>query len=83
MGMPTAQMQVFAEQVRSGDDTIPDRIALLEAHDAEVEAEMARLIEQRRKIRNKITWYRSVVDEQSGDGDGAGDPATDPDADCA
>jgi DNA-binding transcriptional MerR regulator len=66
-GMPIARMQVFAEQVREGDHTIPDRIALLEAHDAEVEAEMARLIEQRHKIRNKITWYRSVVDAQSGD----------------
>jgi DNA-binding transcriptional MerR regulator len=60
-GMPIAQMQTFAEQVRGGAETIPDRIALLAEHDAAVEAEMARLAEQRQKIQDKIAYYRSVV----------------------
>jgi DNA-binding transcriptional MerR regulator len=63
-GMPIAQMQTFAELVRDGDGTLAERLALLEEHDANVEAEMARLIELRRKVRDKIAYYRShLVDE--------------------
>jgi DNA-binding transcriptional MerR regulator len=63
-GMPIAQMQSFAELTREGDGTVADRLALLEEHDASVEAEMARLIAQRRKIQDKIAYYRSHLAEQ-------------------
>jgi DNA-binding transcriptional MerR regulator len=63
-GMPIAQMQAFAELTREGDDTVAERLALLEEHDASVEAEMARLIAQRRKIQEKIAYYRSYLAEQ-------------------
>ncbi|ACU74212.1 transcriptional regulator, MerR family [Catenulispora acidiphila DSM 44928] len=62
-GMPIAQMQTFAELVRDGDGTVTDRLALLEEHDANVEAEMERLIELRRKIQEKIAYYRSYLAE--------------------
>lgn len=62
-GMPIAQMLSFAELAREGDDTVADRLALLEEHDANVEAEMARLIELRRKVQAKIAYYRSHLAE--------------------
>lgn len=58
-GMPIAQMQAFAELVRDGDETVADRLALLEEHDASVQAEMERLVELRRKVQAKIAYYRS------------------------
>src|ERR1041384_7422634 len=63
-GMPIAQMQSFAELAWAGDETVAKRLALLEEHDAAVEAEMARLIEQRDKIREKIAYYRSHLAQQ-------------------
>jgi DNA-binding transcriptional MerR regulator len=62
-GMPIAQMLEFAEQVRAGDHTIPDRIALLAEHDREVGEEMERLAERRRKVQAKIAYYRGVIGE--------------------
>lgn len=63
-GMPIAQMLTFAELARDGDGTVADRLALLEEHDASVEAEMARLIELRRKVQEKIFYYRSHLADQ-------------------
>ena len=60
-GMPIAQMQTFAELVRAGDTTITNRLALLEEHDAAVEAEIARLTELRRKVQEKIAYYRAAL----------------------
>jgi DNA-binding transcriptional MerR regulator len=62
--MPIAQMQTFAELVRDGDGTVAERLELLEEHDANVEAEMARLIELRRKVREKIAYYRSHLRDE-------------------
>ena len=62
-GMPIAQMQTFAELARTGDTTVAERLALLEGHDADVEEEIARLIEQRGKIQAKIEYYRAHLAE--------------------
>ncbi|MEV7010617.1 MerR family transcriptional regulator [Streptosporangium sp. NPDC051022] len=61
-GMPIAEMLRFAELVRAGDHTIPDRLALLEAHDRRVEEQVANLREKQLAIRRKIDYYRAVVD---------------------
>ncbi|WP_229811351.1 MerR family transcriptional regulator [Streptosporangium pseudovulgare] len=61
-GMPIAEMVRFAELARAGDHTVRDRIALLEAHDERVEAQITTLQERQRAIRAKIAYYRSVVD---------------------
>ncbi|WP_309298476.1 MerR family transcriptional regulator [Streptosporangium carneum] len=61
-GMPIAEMLRFAELVRAGDHTIPDRVALLEAHDRRVEGQVANLREKQRAIRNKVGHYRAVID---------------------
>jgi DNA-binding transcriptional MerR regulator len=60
-GMPIAEMLRFAELTRAGDDTIPDRIKLLEEHDRRVESQIENLRERKRYIRNKIAYYRSVL----------------------
>lgn len=61
-GMPIAEMLRFAELVRKGDHTIRDRIALLEAHDRRVEAQVDNLREKQAAVQNKINYYRTVVD---------------------
>jgi len=61
-GMPIADMLRFSELARDGDEeTIPDRIALLEAHDRYVEGRMATLRAQQRQIQDKIRYYRNVI----------------------
>ncbi|WP_424535891.1 MerR family transcriptional regulator [Sphaerisporangium viridialbum] len=59
-GMPIAEMLRFAKLVRSGDTSIPDRITLLEAHDREVQAQIAELQERQAALRRKIGYYRDV-----------------------
>jgi DNA-binding transcriptional MerR regulator len=59
-GMPIAEMLRFAELVRSGDHTIGDRITLLEAHDRDVEAQIAQLQEKQAAIQRKIGYYRDA-----------------------
>nr|WP_113700391.1 MerR family transcriptional regulator [Nonomuraea lactucae] len=60
-GMPIAEMLRFAELVRAGDHTIPDRIRLLEEHDRRVQGQIANLTERQRYIHHKISYYRSVL----------------------
>jgi DNA-binding transcriptional MerR regulator len=59
-GMPIARMRQYAELARD-DETVADRIALLEAHDREVEERIATLQCQREHIRGKIEYYRSLT----------------------
>jgi len=58
-GMPIARMQRYAELTRI-EQTEPERLAILEEHDAEVTRRIAELEEQRQYIRNKIAWYRET-----------------------
>lgn len=62
-GMPIAQMLTFAELAREGDGTVADRLALLEEHDANVEAELVRLTALRQKVQAKIAYYRAHLAE--------------------
>jgi DNA-binding transcriptional MerR regulator len=59
-GMPIAGMQRYAELARGGDDTIAERLALLEEHDRAIQQQVAHLRAQQQHIREKIRWYRSV-----------------------
>lgn len=60
-GMPVAEMLRFAELVRAGDHTIPDRIALLREHDRRVRAQIATLRDRQRYIHAKIAYYERAV----------------------
>ena len=60
--MPIAEMQRYAELVRAGDaDTVRERIALLEQHDAEVESQIAHLRRQQQHLHDKIAYYRRLA----------------------
>jgi DNA-binding transcriptional MerR regulator len=60
-GMPIAQMKQFADQIRAGEHTYAQRLALLEEHDRAVSARMAVLAEQRSKVQAKISYYRDAL----------------------
>ncbi|RKE20094.1 MerR family transcriptional regulator [Streptomyces sp. TLI_171] len=62
-GMPIADMRRYAELARDhGPDSLRDRIALLEKHDTAVNDQIALLERQRSHLRDKIDYYRSVLD---------------------
>lgn len=58
-GMPVERLRRYGELCRS-DDTIPDRIALLEQHAEHVERQLQEVLAQRARLSEKIAWYRSV-----------------------
>ncbi|WP_083501998.1 MerR family transcriptional regulator [Sphaerimonospora mesophila] len=60
-GMPIAEMLRFAQLVRQGEHTIRDRIALLEAHDRKVEAQIEDLRHKHGAVRQKIQYYKDVL----------------------
>jgi DNA-binding transcriptional MerR regulator len=58
-GMPIALMTRYAELARGGDDTLAERVALLEEHDREVEEKLIHLQRQQEHIKAKIRWYQA------------------------
>ena len=53
----------YADLAKAGDETIPERIALLEEHDRAVDDQVRNLRAQQRHLRDKIRWYRSLSDD--------------------
>ncbi|PRY56887.1 DNA-binding transcriptional MerR regulator [Glycomyces artemisiae] len=60
-GMPVEQMHRFATLARDGDHTIPERIAILQAHKLAVDARMDDLAAKRDYLLGKIDYYKSVA----------------------
>jgi len=60
-GMPIARMLRYAKLARSGDQTIAERLSLLEEHDRAIEERIAQLRARQIHIRQKMRWYRSRV----------------------
>jgi DNA-binding transcriptional MerR regulator len=58
-GMPIKQMIHFVELTRDTEETVPERLALLEAHDRGIEEQIGQLRDNQKLIRRKITAYRS------------------------
>lgn len=58
-GMPIAHMLRFAELARGSDETVAERLALLEAHDRKIEEQITGLRAHQRQIRQKIDVYRA------------------------
>jgi DNA-binding transcriptional MerR regulator len=57
-GLSIAGMRRYAQLCRDGDETLAERIVLLEEHDRAVDAQVRGLRAQQRHIREKIAWYR-------------------------
>jgi DNA-binding transcriptional MerR regulator len=60
-GMPIAKMQRYADLTRE-PGTEPERLEILEEHDAEVTRQIESLESQREYIRSKIAWYRETAE---------------------
>jgi DNA-binding transcriptional MerR regulator len=68
-GMPIADVKRYVELAQRGDETIVERLNLLEAHRAAVEQSIEELQEHLTTISNKIAHYRdlhkSALDESA------------------
>lgn len=64
-GMPIADLRRFADLIRAGDATVPERLALLAEHESHITDHIAVLQSRQRHIRDKIAYYRSLADEVS------------------
>lgn len=56
--MPISEMKRFADLVREGDRTIPERRELLEAHRIKLEAQRSEIDETLAVLSEKLTHYR-------------------------
>lgn len=56
-GMPIAEMKRFADLLRSGDKTVPSRLALLQKHRASIDQQIAHLQQTRDVVDAKIAAY--------------------------
>lgn len=63
-GMPIARLRRYAE-LSADDATVADRVALLEEHDAAVQASIDRLRAQQERLREKLAWYRAELAGES------------------
>jgi DNA-binding transcriptional MerR regulator len=59
-GMPIELMRRYGRLCQD-EDTLPDRIALLEEHAAAVERQLAELHGQQERLAGKLDWYREEL----------------------
>ena len=62
-GMPIARMVRYAELARGGDQTIGERLEVLEEHDEDINQKIELLREEQNHIRAKIAYYREAMRE--------------------
>ncbi len=62
-GMPIARMVRYAELARGGEETIAERLAVLEEHDADINRKIELLRTEQDHIRVKIANYRRAMTE--------------------
>ncbi|MEU8796809.1 MerR family transcriptional regulator [Spirillospora sp. NPDC048819] len=62
-GMPIAEMLRYTELARGGDETVQERLELLQDHDRRVDEQITRLREQQEHIQWKIRLYSGVACE--------------------
>ncbi len=62
-GMTIRQMQVYAELQRQGDETLPERVAILKDVRANLEAHIRELESHLDLIGGKITYYEGMLTE--------------------
>lgn len=59
--MPIARLRSFAELVREGDHTVPERLDVLESHSARLDDRIEELRTSQQAIRHKIDYYKGVL----------------------
>lgn len=60
-GMPIQQMQIYAELQRCGDETLPNRVAMLCDLKEQAESHIQEVEEHLKLIRHKIEYYQGVL----------------------
>ena len=63
--MPIARLREFAELVRAGDHTVPDRLDVLQSHQGRLDERIAELRERQSVIQHKIDYYLGVLAERT------------------
>jgi DNA-binding transcriptional MerR regulator len=63
-GMSIKDMQKYAELQRKGDETLPERVEMLKALQAKVEARMNELNEHLKLVCYKIDIYQKIIAEK-------------------
>lgn len=61
--MPIAQLRDFAELVRDGDHTVPDRLEVLQGHQRLLDTRVAELRARQITIQHKIDHYLGVLSD--------------------
>jgi len=62
-GMPIARMVRYAELARGGDETVAERLEVLEEHDRDIDRKIEQLRAEQDHIRAKIDYYRTALRE--------------------
>ncbi|MFI0368236.1 MerR family transcriptional regulator [Actinomadura sp. 1N219] len=62
-GMPIAEMLRYSELARGGDETVQERLELLQEHDRRVEEQIAELRVRQEQIQWKIRLYSGTLCE--------------------
>ncbi|MDT0329986.1 MerR family transcriptional regulator [Nocardiopsis lambiniae] len=63
--MPIARLREFAELVRDGDHTIPERLEVLQEHKNRLDDRIAELVDRQGAIEHKIDHYLGVLAERA------------------
>jgi DNA-binding transcriptional MerR regulator len=63
-GMSIKDMQKYAELQRRGDETLPERVEMLKALQANVEARLSELNEHLKLVCYKIDIYQKIIAEK-------------------
>lgn len=58
-GMPVERLRRYG-QLCQVEDSVPERIALLEEHAEAVERQLAEVLAQQQRLAEKLAWYRSL-----------------------
>lgn len=59
-GMPVERLRRYGELCRR-EDTIPERIALLEQHSQHVQRQLQEVLAQQARLDEKLAWYRGEL----------------------
>ncbi|MFD6950090.1 MerR family transcriptional regulator [Nocardiopsis sp. TSRI0078] len=62
--MPIARLREFAELIREGDHTVPDRLDLLQGHQDRLNERIAEMRQCQTVIQHKIDYYLGVLAER-------------------
>ncbi|MFD3688506.1 MerR family transcriptional regulator [Nocardiopsis sp. NPDC058631] len=63
--MPIARLRDFAELVRAGEHTVPDRLDALQSHQRRLDERIAELRDRQSVIQHKIDYYLGVLAERT------------------